>query len=357
MRFDPVNPTLDFNGDNRADIYWRNNPSDTNVIWMMNGGQISRASLLPNVSDELGWRDATFGDFDGNGKTDFFWRNTRTGENVLWLMDGGTIAAGFALPTVTSDWTYKIADFNGDGTSDLFWHNQTNGAVVIWQFNQGGISKGEFLGYVPPEWEAYVADFNADRKTDLFWRNERTGDNAVWTFNGTTVLEAAYVGNKTLDWQPKIVDLDADGRSDIFWHNAPGYNQVTFWSKTSIQPATTINLPKTTIDIGSARLDVKFEVTDLGDQNAILAYDPYVGQINVWAFVNRTLITSQQALSGASALYNVNLEVADFDGDGQSDLFAVDRTTGDVAIGTSRTNYSLVNTFQVTPNVGWAYTV
>jgi hypothetical protein len=355
MRFDPVNPTLDFNGDNRADIYWRNDVSNTNVLWMMDGGQISRSSLLPDVAEEQGWRDTSFGDFNGNGKTDFFWRNTATGENVLWLMDGGTIAGGAVLPTVGTDWSYKIADFNGDGTSDLFWHNQTNGAAVIWQFSQGTISKGEFLGYVPPEWEAYVGDFNADRKTDLFWRNERTGDNAVWAFNGISIIDSAYIGQKTLDWQPTIVDLDADGRTDIFWHNAPGFNQVTFWSKTSIQAATTIDLPKTTIDVGSASLDVKFEIADLGDQNGILTYDPFTGGLAVWGFVNRTLISAPQNLG--SALYGTNIEMADFDGDGQSDIFAVERATGNVAIGTSRTNYSLANTFQVTPDVGWAYRV
>jgi FG-GAP-like repeat len=355
MRFDPVNPTLDFNGDNRADLYWRNDVTNTNVLWMMNGGQISSASALPSVAEEQGWRDTSFGDFNGNGKTDFFWRNTATGENVLWLMDGGRIAGGGALPTVTTDWTYKIADFNGDGTSDLFWHNQTNGAAVIWQISQGSISKGEFLGYVPPEWEAYIGDFNADRKTDLFWRNERTGDNAVWAFNGTTVIDSAYIGSKSLDWQPKLVDLDADGRTDIFWHNAPGFNQVTFWSKTSIQAAVTIDLPKTTVDIGSASLDVKFEISDLGDQNGILAYDPYTGGFDIWAFTNRTLVTVQQNLG--SALYGVNIEMADFDGDGKSDVFVLERATGNVAIGTSKTNYSLTNTFQVIPDVGWAYRV
>jgi FG-GAP-like repeat len=355
MRFDPLNSTLDFNGDNRADIYWRNDAADVNAIWMMNGGQISRASALPNVSEELGWRDTSFGDFDGNGKTDFFWRNTSTGQNVLWLMDGGTIAAGFALPTVTTDWTYKLADFNGDGTSDLFWHNQSNGAAVVWQFSQGGISKGEFLGYVPPEWEAYVADFNADRKTDLFWRNENTGDNVVWTFNGTTVTGAAYIGNKTLDWQPTVVDLDADGRTDIFWHNPQGFNQVTFWSQTSIYAANTIDLPKTTIDIGRRSADAQFEIIDLGNQNGIFTYDPLTNQASFWVFPNRTLVSNQTTID--SGLYGLNFDLADFDGDGQSDIFGADRFTGEIAIGTSSSNYQQIREFQVTSNNTWLYVV
>ncbi len=355
MRFDPLNPTLDFNGDNRADIYWRNDQSDVNAIWMMNGGQISRASSLPNVSEELGWRDTSFGDFDGNGKTDFLWRNTATGQNVLWLMDGGTIASGFALPTVAPDWTYKLADFNGDGTTDLFWHNQTNGAAVIWQFSQGSISKGELVGFVSPEWEAYIADFNGDRKTDLFWRNESTGANVAWTFNGTTRTDGAFIGTEAISWQPTVVDLDADGRSDIFWHNPSGENQVTFWSKTSISAATTIDLPKTAIDLGIPGIDAEFEIADLGDQNAILTYDPITAQLSIWNFVNRTLVNDQSTLDGTP--FGVNLDLADFDGDGRSDVFVFGRFTGNVAIATSGSSAQQPATFQITGNNTWRYIV
>ncbi|MGZ5494173.1 MAG: FG-GAP repeat domain-containing protein, partial [Thermoanaerobaculia bacterium] len=46
------------------------------------------------------WTIASFGDYDGDGKTDLFWRNTSTGYNSMWLMNGTATPLGVALPPV-----------------------------------------------------------------------------------------------------------------------------------------------------------------------------------------------------------------------------------------------------------------
>ncbi|NJL09937.1 MAG: hypothetical protein HC908_06420, partial [Calothrix sp. SM1_7_51] len=40
--------------------------------------------------DDLDWKMITAADFNGDGKDDILWRNSRTGENAVWFMDGLT---------------------------------------------------------------------------------------------------------------------------------------------------------------------------------------------------------------------------------------------------------------------------
>jgi FG-GAP repeat protein len=49
----------------------------------------SYASLESARSSD--WKVAGVGDFDGDGKADILWRNSVTGENYLYPMDGATI--------------------------------------------------------------------------------------------------------------------------------------------------------------------------------------------------------------------------------------------------------------------------
>ena len=68
------------------------------------------------------------GDFDGDGKADILWRNRTTGQDFIWLMNGGTITGSGSLGYVSSDWTIEgVGDFNGDGKADILWRNTTHG--------------------------------------------------------------------------------------------------------------------------------------------------------------------------------------------------------------------------------------
>lgn len=48
---------------------------------------------------------------------DILWRNTSTGENYVWYMDGVTLIGSAQINTVPdTDWQIVgIGDFNGDG--------------------------------------------------------------------------------------------------------------------------------------------------------------------------------------------------------------------------------------------------
>ncbi len=68
----------DFNADGKSDILWRESASGMNAIWQMDGTTLASSALIPSVTAP-GWTIAGQGDFDGDGKADILWRNTDHG--------------------------------------------------------------------------------------------------------------------------------------------------------------------------------------------------------------------------------------------------------------------------------------
>jgi len=87
--------------------------------------------------------------------------------------------------TPSSDWDFLIGDFNGDRKSDIFWHNKQTGENVVWLMNGTQIIAGSVLPSRDPNWDLSLASFKGDRKSDIFWHNKQTGENAVWLMDGT----------------------------------------------------------------------------------------------------------------------------------------------------------------------------
>jgi Cadherin-like/Beta-propeller repeat/Bacterial Ig domain/FG-GAP-like repeat len=231
----------DLNGDGKADIIWRNNNigADGNAdsaVWLLDGFNLlpGNSSLLTGVNAE--WKIVGSGDFDGDLKADIIWRNSRTGENAIWLMNGLSEGQQDFITRV-EDTNWKIittADFNGDRKDDLLWRNVRTGENAIW-FMDGFTSDRQFLETrVVPDlnWQMVKAgDFNSDGKADILWRNFRTGDNAIWLMNGIKSIQEKFITKVgDLNWRiEQIGDFDGDGNSDIVWRNSgTGENAIWF---------------------------------------------------------------------------------------------------------------------------------
>src|SRR5207249_4477335 len=97
---------MDFDGDCKSDILWRNSATGKNYLWLMNGRTIAAQGRV-NVVDDQAWQVKGIGDFDGDGKADILWRNSTTGENQIYLMNGWTIAAQ-GLVNVVADQAWQV---------------------------------------------------------------------------------------------------------------------------------------------------------------------------------------------------------------------------------------------------------
>ena len=142
----------DFDGDGRADILWRNISTGENYIWLMNGLSTASQGSVNFVDPASGWQVQGIGDFDGDGKADILWRNTSTGENYIYLMNGLTIARPGSINSLSDQaWQVQgIGDFDGDGKADILWRNISTGENYIWLMNGLSTASQGSVNFVDP---------------------------------------------------------------------------------------------------------------------------------------------------------------------------------------------------------------
>ena len=224
----------DFNGDRNADILWRNTSTGENYVWYLDGVTVLGGGVLPTVSVQ-DWKIVGVADFNNDGKPDILWRNISTGENYIWYLDGVTVMGGGSLPMVSGQ-SWKIVgveDFNNDNKPDILWRNVSTGENYLWYLNGTEVTAGGALPMEPDQhWTIVgVADFNNDGKPDILWHNTSTGDNYVWHLDGVTVLGGGSLPPVAdQNWTiVGVADFNTDGKPDILWRNtSTGENYIWY---------------------------------------------------------------------------------------------------------------------------------
>ena len=155
----------DFDGDGRDDLWWRHARSGANALWL--AGDPRRASARPVL--RTGWHIVATADFDGDGRDDIVWRDARTGANVVWRAGGDR--GGRALASRTgSVWAVAGAgDLDGDGRAELVWRNRIDGRLEAWA--GGDAATMQSLRIAPTAEVEAVADFDGDQRADLLLRD------------------------------------------------------------------------------------------------------------------------------------------------------------------------------------------
>ncbi len=309
---DSLNPLRipDFNGDGRTDRFSFN--ANTPQIDLLGGVRLIGSSAFNLKLED--WQPPKFGDFNGDRKTDLIWRNPKTGENGIWLIDGITVRQAAYLEPLQGAWTDVVGDFDGNGKSDLFWYNSSTGDYQVWLMD--GVQRvQQTIGKIESGWEATIADFNHDNRSDLFWRNPTTGQNGVWTFDPQTLaIQAELIASKPSTWGAEVIDSNGDGRSDLLWRDRlTGQNQIWRWTSNSLQPDPT---PTEIPAIGS---DFVIKPADFegNGSTTLLVRNPSTGENQVWriggAEVQISTIATQPA--GFQAI------IGDYNGDRFSDIY------------------------------------
>jgi hypothetical protein len=145
----------DFNHDGFSDVLWRNSTSGQNYVHLMSGTSILASSgPLMTVADTQ-WKVAAVDDFNGDGRADIYWRNSATGECYLWLMSGLSISSLQPVHTAALSWEIALSgDFNGDGRADIFWRNRVTGQNWLHLMDGASIlpGSGEVLAVPDTNW-------------------------------------------------------------------------------------------------------------------------------------------------------------------------------------------------------------
>jgi extracellular elastinolytic metalloproteinase len=231
----------DFSGDGKTDILWRHDESGENVVWFMNGPNLTGGTFTtPATLTDVRWKMVGTHDFNGDLKTDILWRHNVAGENVLWYMNGTVLTSGeFLTPAALVDTRWQMAgtgDFNGDSKPDIAWNHTESGQIVLWYMNGSVLTSGTFTN--PSSFDINyrlvgVADFSnpLDGKPDFVWRHQSTGANLVWFMNGADKIGEAFTTTLT-DNRWNIVatgDYSFDGKNDFVWrHQESGENVMWF---------------------------------------------------------------------------------------------------------------------------------
>jgi uncharacterized repeat protein (TIGR03803 family) len=206
-----VAATGDMDGNGTPDLVWRNNVTGQNAVWFVIGGRLVLTRWIPTVAD-LNWRLVAAADLNGDGLVDLIWRHAVTGQNVVWFtgtftVDGSMYFASAPLPDVV-DPAWQIADaadMNGDRFADLIWRNSITGENLIWYMSRATrIGMAALQTVADPNWQiASAIDLNADGGVDLVWRNTATNVNAVWYMSDAAIIGVDYLPPAGRpDWVP-----------------------------------------------------------------------------------------------------------------------------------------------------------
>jgi len=332
-----------------------------NALFLNNGNAgFTKVSGDPVVTDVANSTDAVAADIDGDGDLDLY--VTNGAENAMYVNQGGaqagtigTFAALAGDPTVTDVVPSHGADFgdvDGDGDPDLLVAHDGSTTLYVNQGGDQGGTAGTFLAAGAPfsgetgafrdaalfdadgdgDQDAYVTDNGGNNRFFVNQGSRQAGTEGTFVKDTTSLL--ANDGGTSMDVE--TIDFDDDGDDDVFFTNFDEFNGVYVnqgneqggTEGTFVQIVSTPAFSQsggTTVGIafGDSDCDAHPEmylVRESGSTNVMLDYTPNVGIEPNYDLTDGP--PNDLDDDSRDAVF------ADFDMDGDLDLYVVNGTSG-----------------------------
>jgi hypothetical protein len=301
------------------------------------------------VSAPNGWGtyDVRAGDVNGDGRDDLVWNHRGTANiTFVGLSDG---SGGFTYPDSTlhwaSGWTYPrdgvdvkygfdVADVNGDGRDDILWTASAPTGIRIYS----GLAQADGSFHLPSYYEASgwtygaynIADVGGDGRADFVFITARPTD------AGVGVLTANGYGYYGLDCCVSVTgdfsagrmvagDLNGDTKADNFWARVDG-DSIRTAVLLANETGSMLQHASSAVTVGTDASNMEVAIADLngdGRDDVIVSHrstnESYVGLADP-----NGALTFDPGAQQHPATYvswdNFELFTGDVDGDGRDDL-------------------------------------
>ncbi|WP_164016848.1 FG-GAP repeat domain-containing protein [Pyxidicoccus trucidator] len=238
---------VSFNGDATSDLLWREQSTGNMLVWLMQGPSLAGTATMPALSPSLTVQAAS--DFGGPTPANDLVYQPATGvggDNIRFLSDSFTVLGLAPIANLRPNASWYIAasgDFNVDGRTDLVVHNRDTGQY-FYRYMNGSTSLGNSaISSRPLPWFIVgAADMNRDGRTDLIWRHRTSGQNEIAVMNNLSVLSTVALPTMPLGFYlGATADYSADAHVDLVWHNPSTGHVVLWWmGSTSVGSSATI---------------------------------------------------------------------------------------------------------------------
>lgn len=319
----------DFNGDGLPDVVTANYGSN-NVSFLIRN--TTNTGFNPKVDYPVGItpRMVIVADFNGDGRLDIATASNGTSReiNVLIRNQNAVETNGFSSePVIVAPYqlsSIASGDINGDGVTDLIAVHYNNNSIKVYQrnaFNSGFIGDPN-VAVGNGITNGAVGDLNGDGKLDIAvcnWNNNTVS--ILYRNAGNTGFTAP--SNLAIGISPRgiaIADFNGDGKADIVTGNHQGSNvSVLIRNAANSGFNTVVNYPIGAyvqwVVPGDFNNDGKIDI----GLNVFQGTDPNAD--NIFVMVNNGNGTFQTPLGFHIEGFVRAITMADFNADGQDDIF------------------------------------
>ncbi|NEQ85548.1 MAG: hypothetical protein F6K26_37210, partial [Moorea sp. SIO2I5] len=150
-----IRGTGDVNGDGAEEIFWYNTSSGEIAVWEIDQNGFQNATFITDtnitdtnrnrltISPNDPWQLVAAGDMDNDDDADAIWQNMNTQQFAYWKLDGTVYQNAVLIDARPADgpWEFRGAyDANRDGINDFFFRNSVTGQNGLWMIENNSLS-------------------------------------------------------------------------------------------------------------------------------------------------------------------------------------------------------------------------